>query len=129
MESMNYNYIEMKKCSKKRITGIVKRIASQMDSQSVTSYSKITKFRRLYLKHKQKIRGLMWKSLIIKGFFIVMEGVVEMENDKNWRYHLTPGDFFGENLMFKVKALSNFGRMVAASPVVKLLFFPREKFN
>lgn len=71
----------------------------------------------------------MWSTMLIKGLYIIVDGIVEIENDKNWSYHLTPGDFFGENLMFKVKALANFGRMRAASSTTKLLFLPREYFN
>lgn len=71
----------------------------------------------------------MWKSRIIKGFYIIIEGIIELENDIGWSYLLTPGDFFGENLIFKVKSLSNFGRMKAASEKVKTLFLPRDKFN
>ncbi|KAL4495636.1 hypothetical protein ABPG72_014105 [Tetrahymena utriculariae] len=128
LESMNFNYIEMKKCSQRRGAGLLKRIVQKMTSYTNSLY-KITKFRKFCIKNKQKIQKLMWKTKIIKGFYIIVEGIVKLENDQSWSYILTPGDFFGENLIFKVKSLSNFGRIRAVTEKVKVLFLPRDKFN
>ena len=46
-----------------------------------------------------KINEMKWSKRIIKGFFIVMKGIVEIENDRGWNgFLLTPGDYFGQSL-------------------------------
>lgn len=54
---------------------------------------------------------------------------MQIENEIGWTYVLTPGDFFGENLIFKTKGLANYGRITAVSENVKMLLLHRDKFS
>jgi hypothetical protein len=50
----------------------------------------------MILKHFDKINSMKWNKRIIKGFFIILSGTVEIENHEGWNgFLLTSGDYFG----------------------------------
>ncbi|KRX00720.1 Cyclic nucleotide-binding protein [Pseudocohnilembus persalinus] len=87
------------------------------------------RFHKLIIKHRQAIRQMQFNQKKTGGFYILLSGNVEIENDKGLRgIHLQTKDYFGENLMIDVKGVANFGRIQASSQDVKCLMIPKYLF-
>ncbi|KAL4431885.1 hypothetical protein ABPG74_012697 [Tetrahymena malaccensis] len=97
-------YIELKKNE-----GKTKNVAERMNN-------KMTKLD--FIKRK------------INGFYIVREGICELETPTGWLdYKLSEGDYFGESLMFNTLNVNRFGRIKAKSEKVECYFLPRLYFE
>ncbi len=60
---------------------------------------------------------MKFNRLKYPGLFILLEGEVEIEDDRGFRCSdlIKPRDYFGENLIIACDGLQKYGRMVVAS--------------
>ena len=62
---------------------------------------------------------MKFNRLKYPGLFIVLNGKVEIEDDRGFRCSdiISERDFFGENLIIESDGFHNYGRMVAETDV------------
>ena len=62
---------------------------------------------------------MKFNRLKYPGLFIILNGNVEIEDDKGFRSKdiLSERDFFGENLIIESDGFHNYGRMVADTDI------------
>lgn len=72
---------------------------------------------------------MKFNRLRFRGLFILVEGKVEIEDDRGFRCKdiMSPRDYFGENLLIHSEGFHNYGRMVVDSPSAKFYLLTTEK--
>lgn len=83
----------------------------------------------LIKKHTFKFNEMKFNRLKFKGLFILVDGKVEIEDDRGFRCRdiMSPRDYFGENLLIHSEGFHNYGRMLVDSPTARFYLLNTDK--
>lgn len=120
-------------CLGKPITTDPRFVNSKKSSKADESYGNRRKQRSklsiLLRKHMFKLNEMKFNRLRYPGLFILVEGKVEVEDDRGFRCKdiMSPRDYFGENLLIHSEGFHNYGRMIVDSEKASFYLLSTEK--